>query len=210
MAVPERIRLYRITHYQNLDFILRNGLHSSSSPIQDPNYVNIGNKDIINKRSAKPVRLDPSPGMIHDYVPFYFCPRSPMLGSIKVGNSNFSGDQNEIIYLVTNFEKITNHNCEFVFTDGQALIEFSNFYSAQSDFDKLDWGAIRSRNWGRNQGDNDKMRRKMAEFMIKDYVPIDTIIGIAVMNQQMEQTVNQMVSKAGAKIPVKIKRNWYF
>ena len=210
MSVPERIRLYRITHYQNLGFILSNGLHSSSSPIQDPNYVNIGNKDIINKRSAKPVRLDPSPGMIHDYVPFYFCPRSPMLGSIKVGNSDFEGHQSEIIYLVTDFDHITNNNCEFVFTDGQALIAYSKFFDDESDFDKLDWNAIKSTQWGRNQGDNDKMRRKMAEFMIKDYVPIDTIIGIAVMNQQMEQTVNQMVSKAGAKIPVKIKRNWYF
>lgn len=30
--------------------------------------------------------------------------------------------------------------------------------------------AIKSRKWGRNQSDNDKMRRKMAEFLVKDYV----------------------------------------
>lgn len=82
MGVPERILLYRITHYQNLEFILQNGLQCPNSQTQDPNYVNIGKKDIIGKRGAKPVRLEPSPGMIHEYVPFYFCYRSPMLGSI--------------------------------------------------------------------------------------------------------------------------------
>lgn len=210
MSIPNRIVLYRITHYQNLKFILDNGLQSPNSQIQDPNYVNIGKIDIIGKRGAKPVRLDPSPGTIHEYVPFYFCPRSPMLGSIKVGNSDFSGSQDEIIYVVTDFERIRQHNCEFVFTDGQALIAFSKFFDDESDFDKLDWEAIKSTQWGRNQSDNDKMRRKMAEFLVKDYVPIEAVIGIGVMNQQMEQTVTQIVTQAGANIPVKIKTNWYF
>jgi len=210
MSTPDRIILYRITHYQNLVFILQNGLNSPNSPVQDPNYINIGKKDIIGKRGAKPVRLDPSPGMIHEYVPFYFCFRSPMLGSIKVGNSDFKGTQEEIIYLVTDFERIKEHNCEFVFTDGQALIAYSKFFDDESDFDDLDWEAIRSPQWGRNQSDNDKMRRKMAEFLVKDYVPIEALIGIAVMNQQMEQTVSQIVTQVGANIPVKIKTDWYF
>lgn len=210
MPVPERILLYRITHYQNLDFILQNGLHCPNSQIQDPNYVNIGNTDIIGKRGAKPVRLDPSPGMIHEYVPFYFCPRSPMLGSIKVGNSDFEGSQSEIIYLVTDFDHITRHGCEYVFTDGQALIMISKFYKAEKDFAKLDWEAIRSKQWGRNQSDNDKMRRKMAEFLVKNHVPIEAILGIGVMNEKMKQAVKQIVDQTGVNIPVKIKKDWYF
>lgn len=50
----------------------------------------------------------------------------------------------------------------------------------------------------------------MAEFLVKDYVPKEAIIGIAVMNQQMEQTVKQIVTQVGANISVKIKPNWYF
>jgi hypothetical protein len=210
MEVPKRILLYRITHYQNLEFILQNGMHCPNSPFQDPNYINIGKKDIINKRSAKPVRLYPSPGMINEYVPFYFCYRSPMLGSIKVGNSDFKGTQDEIIYLVTDLNHIKKHSCEFVFTDGQALIAYSKFFDDESDFDKLDWEAINSNQWGGNQSDNDKMRRKMAEFLVKDYVPIEALIGIAVMNQQMEQTVTQIVTQIGADIPIIVKTDWYF
>lgn len=148
MDVSNHILLYRITHFQNLEFILQNGLHCSNSQTQDPNYVNIGKKDIIGKRGAKPVRLAPSPGMIHEYVPFYFCFRSPMLGSTKVGNSDFKGTQDEIIYLVSDLKRIKQQGCEFVFTDGQALIAYSKFFDDESDFDKLDWEAIRSRQWG--------------------------------------------------------------
>ena len=210
MGVPKNIYLYRITHYQNLGFILQNGLHCPSSKVQDPNYINIGNKDIITKRGGKPVRLKPSPGVLNEYVPFYFCPRSPMLGSIKVGNSDYKGPQREIIYLVTDLNRIKKYDCEFVFTDGQALIAYSKFYDDESDFEKLDWKAINSSKWGRNQNDNDKMRRKMAEFLVKDYVPTEALIGIAVMNQQMEQTVTQIVTQVGADIPVKVKSKWYF
>src|SRR5690625_5018622 len=205
--LPNRILLYRITHFQNLDFILQNGLNCPYIQTQDTNYVNIGKKDIIDKRGAKPVRLKPSPGMIREYVTFYFCYRSPMLGSIKVGKSDYKCSQSDIIYLVTDFEQIKKHGCEFVFTDGQALIVYSKFFDDESDFDKLDWEAIRSSQWGRNQSDNDKMRRKMAEFLVKDYVPTEAIIGIGVMNQQM---VTQIVTQAGASIPVIVKTNWYF
>lgn len=210
MSIPERIYIYRITHYKNLGFILQNGLHCPNSKVQDPKYINIGNKNIISKRGGKPVPLDPSPGMIHEYVPFYFCPRSPMLGSIKVGNSDYNGTQGEIIYLVTDLKLIKKHNCEFVFTDGQALIAYSKFFNDESDFEKLDWDAIRSSQWGRNQSDNDKMRRKMAEFLVKDYVPAKALIGIAVIDKQMEQTVSQIVTQVGTDIPVKVKSNWYF
>jgi len=133
-----------------------------------------------------------------------------MLGSIKVGNSDFKGPQSEIIYLVTDFDHIKRHKCEYVFTDGQALIIISKFYSDEKDFAKLDWEAIRSNSWGRNQSDNDKMRRKMAEFLVKDHVPVEALCGISVMNKKIEQAVKQIVDQAGANIPVKIKKDWYF
>jgi hypothetical protein len=99
MPVPERILLYRLLHYQNLPFILSRGLYCVNSGINDPNYINIGNKNIISKRRTRSVPVDPG-GEVHDYIPFYFCPRSPMLGSIHVGNSDFNGSQEEITYLV--------------------------------------------------------------------------------------------------------------
>jgi hypothetical protein len=209
MPAPDRIILYRITHYKNLAFILNNGLHSANSSILDPNFINIGNRDIIQKRRRRNVPVAPG-GEIHDYVPFYFCPRSPMLGSIHVGKSDFDGSQEEIVYLVTDFQHIEDHQCKYVFTDGHALQFISNFFNHSDNFSKLDWEVIQSNDWARREDDNDRMRRKMAEFLVKDEVPLDALGCIAVFDEKMQQKVEQTVQKCESRLPVIIKRSWYF
>ena len=81
---PERARIFRITHVDNIPWILENGLHCKSSPIQDPSFVQIGNADLISKRAGRMV-AGPEGGTLNDYVPFYFTPFSPMLFNIKTG-----------------------------------------------------------------------------------------------------------------------------
>lgn len=44
-----------MTHIDNVPFIVKNGLWSKLSPVQDPNFVPIGNPDIIDKRTNKKV-----------------------------------------------------------------------------------------------------------------------------------------------------------
>lgn len=89
--------IYRITHYRNLEFIIKNGIYCRSSEFYDPDYINIGNNDIISKRCSKKVPVEPF-GTLGDYIPFYFVPKSPMLFSIYRNNvSGFSGSQNDIV-----------------------------------------------------------------------------------------------------------------
>jgi hypothetical protein len=40
-------------------FILRNGIHCPASDIKDENYVNIGKRDIIDKRERKSIEIEP-------------------------------------------------------------------------------------------------------------------------------------------------------
>lgn len=47
--------IYRMTHIDNVPFIVKNGLWSKLSPVQDPNFIPIGNPDIIDKRTNKTV-----------------------------------------------------------------------------------------------------------------------------------------------------------
>lgn len=209
MPGPKRILLYRMVHHSNLPFILSQGLHCSNSGIKAPDYINIGNQDIIQKRRTRQITKVPH-GEIHDYVPFYFCPRSPMLGSIHVGNSDFDGSQNEIIYLVTDVEHIKEQECSFVFTDGHALQIISKFFNDSKYFDKLDWEVIHSKYWANTDDDNDRQRRKMAEFLVKDEVPLDALGCIAVFNEEMKQNVQQVVQEHECELPVIVKRSWYF
>jgi hypothetical protein len=49
-----------------------------------PNYINIGNIDLIDKRGYRKVPIEPG-GTLADYVPFYFTPFSVMMKNIHSG-----------------------------------------------------------------------------------------------------------------------------
>jgi len=75
---PEKALIFRIVHRDNIPWILDHGLHCKKSKVLDPNYVEIGNLDLISKRDTHPVVPPPS-GTLGDYIPFYFTPFSPMM-----------------------------------------------------------------------------------------------------------------------------------
>ncbi len=81
---PERALIFRITHVDNIPWILDHGLHSRSSSTRDPDYRVIGNPDLIEKRRHREVPIRPG-GTLSDYIPFYFTPHTPMLFNIKTG-----------------------------------------------------------------------------------------------------------------------------
>ena len=138
-------QLFRITHLANLPFILRNGLHSPESSVNDPNFLPIGFPKLIEYRKDRNVPVPPG-GTLSSYIPFYFWFRSPMLYIIHKGNDPevIQTPQEEIIYLVTSVQIISSLGCPFVFTDRHAKLDYAQFFQNIEDLDKLDWGLIRT------------------------------------------------------------------
>ena len=66
---PEKAMIFRITHRKNVNWLLRNGLRCANSDVRDPEFVNIGNPDLIAKRRSREVPIPPG-GTLADYVPF--------------------------------------------------------------------------------------------------------------------------------------------
>ena len=83
---PQLALIFRLTHVSNLPWIVTNGLHCRASEVQDPDFVEIGNRDLIQRRPATLVPIAPY-GTLGDYVPFYFTPCSPMLLNIRTGRN---------------------------------------------------------------------------------------------------------------------------
>src|SRR6476469_2089684 len=84
ILTPEKAQIFRITHIKNVPWILENGVHCRNSDCSDPEFIQIGSPDLIDKRKFKRVKIAPW-GTLSDYVPFYFTPHSPMLYNIKTG-----------------------------------------------------------------------------------------------------------------------------
>jgi hypothetical protein len=62
---PEKALIWRIVHRDNLAWILANGLHCGNSAVLAPDWVSIGNPDLIERRGTHPVQIPPG-GFLND------------------------------------------------------------------------------------------------------------------------------------------------
>jgi hypothetical protein len=103
----------------------------------------------------------------HDYVPFYFGPLSVMLFNLKTGRvAGYTEGQAPLIYLTTTIARVREAGCRFVFSDGHGLASFTDWYDDLARLDQVDWGLVRARYWADQPDDNDRKRRKQAEFLV--------------------------------------------
>lgn len=207
---PERARIFRITHIDNVPWILANGLHCSSASVQDPNFVRIGNPDLIAKRLSRVVPIPPG-GSLGDYVPFYFTPCSPMLYNIKTGWGITRRQNREIVILVSSLQKLTDYGVGFVFTDRHAYLTAAQFSSNPSDLaNRIDWRILQERDFARDPNDPGKFERYQAEVLPHSHVPVEALMGIACYGSAEEAKIRELVQNAGIQLPVATRPGWFF
>src|SRR5262245_1803206 len=142
----EKHYIYHITHIDNLCNIIQHGKLLSKSAIGNQ-HIDIAHQSVQQLRSDKQVPIPPH-GSLHDYVPFYFGVRSPMLYVIHKNNvKNYRDGQEQVIYLVSTVEWCNTRQIQFVFTDGHAAVQLSTFYNNVRDLNKIDFQAAKSRYW---------------------------------------------------------------
>jgi prepilin-type processing-associated H-X9-DG protein len=208
MPVP----LYHITHIDNIISILQsNGLLANSRLQQErTQFRDISYENIQGRRATKTVPCGVG-GVLHDYVPFYFAPRSPMLYTIHKGNvPNYQGGQASVLHLVTTVEAIEAAGLNFAFTDGHAVMAYSDFYENLEDLERIDWDVMESRLWYDTNEDPNRKCKRQAEFLIHSYLPWNLVQEIGVINDSVRERICQILQNFGVSIPVRVYPNWYY
>lgn len=206
---PENAWIWRIVHRDNLPWILDNGLHCANSGILAPNFVNIGNTELIEKRRQRVVPIPPG-GTLADYVPFYFTPFSVMMFNIYSGRSVQQRCNEEIVIVVSSLHHVQSIGLSFVFTNAHAYPVCTNYYNDLADLNKIDWGILQNRNFKRDPDDPEKMERYQAEALIFKHLPIQGIIGIVCYTDAMKSSIEQQVGARALTLPVHARTGWYF
>ena len=130
---PDKALIWRIVHRDNLPWILDHGLHCGNCHERSSHWVNIGNAELIDKRSNHCVPLAPF-GTLNDYVPFYFTPFSVMLKNIHSGRGGVKKRENdEIIILVSSLYRIQQAGLPFLFTNSHAYYRWAEFFNDLKD-----------------------------------------------------------------------------
>ena len=207
---PDKALIFRITHRDNLPWILDNGLPSQSGNVLDPNFRQIGDPDLIKKRPKRTVPIIPG-GTLSDYVPFYFTPCSIMFFNILTGYRGITQfPAEEIIVLVSSLHKVSELGIPFVFTDRHAYTAMTEFSSETADLEKVDWDTLRSRDFKSNPDDLGKKERYHAEALVWKHLPVEALLGICCFTNEMQQQVQSQLDQRGLTVKAMMRRDWYF
>ncbi len=205
--------IYHITHIDNLTPILNSGGLIANSRLRREgiNYLDIAYESIQDRRARTSVPCGVG-GVLHDYVPFYFAPRSPMLYTLHKGNvESYAQGQNPVIHLVSEAEAIEASDLAFAFTDGHAVMAYADFYDDLEALESvIDWELMESRYWFDTEEDPNRKCRRQAEFLVHQFCSWRLIKKIGVINGTIQAQVQQTLKNFNHQPPVRVYSNWYY
>lgn len=205
--------IYHITHIDNLPSILKSGGLIANSRLRQrqTNYLDIAHENIQDRRARTEVPCGAG-GYLHDYVPFYFAPRSPMLYAIHKQNvDGYSGGQKPIIHLVSQIEAIENSEIAFAFTDGHGIMDYTDFYDDLYALSHvIDWELMESKYWLDTPDDPNRKCKRQAEFLIHEFCHWNLIKEIGVINLTMQREVREILQKFNIQTQINVYSNWYY
>lgn len=209
---PDKCWIYHITHIDNLPSIVSAGLVCDAACAALSSVPrSIAYASLKQRRARKQV-----PGLggtLADYVPFYFCTRSPMLAAIYSQNvASYADGQDPIVYLVSTVQKAIDGGSVWSFTDGHAIEAMTHFYHDVSDLGHIDWPLIMNWSWRNVPNDMDRKRRKQAEFLVRHTVPWDMFSGVAVRNEDVMSRVAAVFASVdpARRRQIAIRPKWYY
>ena len=204
---PSTTHIFHITDVTNLPSILQaGGLRSDAAILSSGTQVTNIAYSHIKQRRLTQYRV-PSAGnrFVGEFVPFYFCQRSPMLFTINNGNTGLpAGSQSTIIHLVSTVAAGIATGRPWAISDGNAGSGYAEFSSDLGMLDRLDWDAIKADYWQNRQ------HEKMAEFLVADFFEWGNVIGIGCHNELVQQAVQGIIKDAQHQPEVKVLPRWYY
>lgn len=216
--------IYHITAIDNLYNILdHDGLSSTNH--RDCEHECIAHEEIQDQRARIQIPISPG-GSLHDYVPFYFAPRSPMLRknayAHKRQDPSFPNakPQEDIIHLVSYAELFDEEELPFVFYTQHAKTALAHAYNDIDDLENINWDLFfelpligEYAKWWHDHHDTPRWANRksvrQAEFLVHEHVDWQYITKIGVINENTRRKVLGILAEFEDDTPVEIRPDWY-
>jgi hypothetical protein len=215
MSVPDRPRLYHITHVDNLaEIVADHALWSDAVMAARGGPAAAIGMSTIKRRRLEELRVKCFPDQyVGEYVPFYFCPRSIMLFLIHRANHpelSYRGGQGPIVHLEADLAATVawadEHKKRWAFTLSNAGARYTEFRNDLNDLDEVDWGAVANNDFRSAE----VKEGKQAEFLVDEACPWSLIRRIGVLSRSIRGRVEAELSGAEHQPPVVVRPGWYF
>jgi hypothetical protein len=207
---PTKALIFRITHIDNVPWILDHGVHCRSSGVCDPHFREIGNRDLIAKRFHHPIPVDPG-GTLADYVPFYFTPWSPMQMNIVTGYQGTPHTPaSDIAVLVSSIPTLDAKGLTYVLTDRHAYLAAASFTTDATGLENVDWRILQARDFKRSDDDPGKVERYQAEALVHRHLPVEAMAGIVVRGPEPKSKLEAELQRRSLSLKLAVQPDWYF
>lgn len=231
--------LFRMTYFRNLERYLADGyVCAKNHPQMQPGY-RISFDDIVARRGTHEFTT-PCGSNVNDFVPFYFSPCTKMAFTIYRQNVRLRDSEGtdlgvaqmeDVAYMVVDPNKLFASGRSVWFTNIACNSGIPPEYGHRPEMLEahVDWalfddeprmGRIPEINYSgvcRWQHDRDqpvehqmRSKKRMAEFMVRDYLRMDEVSCIVLQTTQHAGEVRAWVDASGVEIPVYVKPGCYF
>jgi hypothetical protein len=203
---PASTLIYHITDMANLPAIIDGGGLLSDAKMADSTPSVVIGYDHIKLRRLKEIRVHCCGNrFVGEFVPFYFCPRSPMLFVVNKGNTGRpAGCQSSILHLVSTVQTGISLGRDWAISGGNAGASYASFSADITELDALDWESINARQW------SGRTHQKSAEFLLRDSFPWSGIQGIGCQNSSVASEVVSMLKQGVHQPQVVVRPAWYY
>ena len=118
--------------------------------------------------------------------------------------------QQDLIYLVTDVAHVIASGRPWVYSDGNCANRFTEYHEEVSSLPTaVDWTVMNDRMWNDTAEEPDRMRRRMAEFLVHDHLPLMALIGVATRNEPTSQAAQNILG-TNFQRPVVVMSDWYY
>jgi len=202
---PLNPRIFHITHVENLAGILREGgLWCDAKRVAlGLTSTNIGYTHIKGRRLTRPVNTTAG-GMLGDYVPFNFCPRSVMLYVVHQGHDDYQDGQENVVHLVSSVNHAIALGRPWAFTDRHAELAHALHFDDLAQLGEVPWPVMGKKYW------TTVKEERQAEFLVHDFFEWTAVQEISVQTAATATRVHQVLAGAAHQPPVEIRPDWYY
>ncbi len=215
VAIPEKPKIYHITHLRNLaQIIALNGLWSDAKRIELNLDCEIVGMSEIKQRRLQELEVKCNLGTkVGEYVPFYFCPRSIMLYILYRGNHpnlTYRGGQGPVVHLQADLIETVRWaktlRIPWAFSNFNAGAGYANFYNQLGRLEEINWAAVIATDFSKPEIKDGKQ----AEFLVFEFFPWELIEKIGVQNERIREQVDTAIRNAVHSPELTCEPSWYF
>ncbi len=214
-GVPDRPKIYHITHRRNLPRIVAaRRIWSDAKRMElDLDCEMVGMSE-IKRRRLEELEVSCHRGTkVGQYVPFYFCPRSIMLYILHRGNHpdlTYREGQQPIVHLQADLHEVVRwadrDGIRWAFSNINAGARYASFHASLDRLGEINWLAVEATDFRSpliKEG-------KQAEFLVFESFPWTLVERIGVVSQAVLAQVQEALAGIAHQPPARIEPSWYF